>query len=537
MADQFPCPNPMCIHVFSLAELQAAAQVGCPRCGFRMQGRGPAQPATTKPVAPLVPLAAPVQAPIVAATLAPPATPVQPRAAQARPVAAPVVPPTASEIDVDLVEHQAAPAPRPAASLAGNPFATSPASRSASAQSEAPAPHRAEGLRILLRVVVVLFVIGLSFGVVAAGVGLLVFGLGVNPFVAGHGRDGGFNAADYSVVMGNARNLKGTDEKAFKLLLLKNAWDPDRELKSHFGALGAWVNKQDELWLAIAVKDYGTTRPRDAELLQQAIEKLEGHFGESLELAAKAEPGDLGPAKGQKLTFKGQLGAVVSWGECTMFVHHGFAYWIFLAGPSVEHIQPYAAELKKEESGLSLVTERTGWREQPAQLVTFFSSDDRVGVTAQEGVWEKSMPANVEFETGNLLLLGRYLKEKDNTKNAHLQVFTLEKQKDLKEAMKEAKDFLEKLKKEQNTNYKIGPADEKLSEGGVVEDVGNRKGRVVELMLSHGETPMRYYLLTVVSEPDRVTVVLCDCLWRSRQIWRQDFLDLLKSYKAKAKAS
>jgi hypothetical protein len=40
-----------------------------------------------------------------------------------------------------------------------------------------------------------------------------------------------------------------------------------------------------------------------------------------------------------------------------------------------------------------------------------------------------------------------------------------------------------------------------------------------------------------VIEPDRVTVVLCDCLWRSRQIWRQDFLDLLKTCKAKAKAS
>src|SRR4051794_10081114 len=111
MADQFPCPNPTCTHVFTLAELQAGAQVGCPRCGFRMQGRGPAQPAG-RPVAPAVPLAAPVPAPIVAATLAPPAaapirqaTPVQPRPVQARPIASPVLPPAASDIDVDLVEQ------------------------------------------------------------------------------------------------------------------------------------------------------------------------------------------------------------------------------------------------------------------------------------------------------------------------------------------------------------------------------------------------------------------------------------------------
>src|SRR5260370_36431246 len=103
MADQFPCPNPTCTHVFTLAELQTAAQVGCPRCGFRMQGRGPAQPApptrpapaVARPVAPAVPLAAPVQAPIVAATLVLPAAapmrqakPVQPRASPARPVVA-----------------------------------------------------------------------------------------------------------------------------------------------------------------------------------------------------------------------------------------------------------------------------------------------------------------------------------------------------------------------------------------------------------------------------------------------------------------
>lgn len=536
MADQFPCPNPTCTHVFSLAELQASSQVGCPRCGFRVQGRAPAPPpprpaaAPAKAKAPAVPLASPVAAPVVNAARVPPpaakkiqATPVQatpPRKA----------PPQAGDIDVDLVDHPplAAPVVKATSVKAGRPVVASPLGGLTSGAPGRSPPVRNDGLRALIRVLVILSVIAVSIGVVVVGV---VFLVAFNP----PNLDGGARASDYLVVTGSARTLKGTDEKAFKLLLLKNTWDQDRELKSHFGALGAWRNKSDELWLAIAVKDYGTTRPRDAELVQQGIEKLEGQFGESLELAAKTEPAEVAGVAAQRLTFKGQLGAVVSWGECTMFSYHGFAYWLFLGGPSLEDISTYAAELKKPETGIALETDRKGWREQPPRTVTFAAADGLVSVTAPEGVWEQSTPANVEFETGTLLLLGRYVKEKDNTKNAHLQIFTMDKQADLKEAAKQAKDFLEKLKKEQFTGYKLAPAAEGQSDLGVVEDVGNRKGRIAELSLARDDAPMRYYLLAVVSEPERVTVVLCDCLWNSRQIWRQDFLDLLKTYKAKAK--
>jgi hypothetical protein len=534
MADQFPCPNPTCTHVFSLAELQTSSQVGCPRCGFRMQGRAPAPKPPARPAAapakakaPVVPLASPVAAPVTTGKRgAPPAAPLI-QATPVRPIPTRKPAPPAGDIDVDLVDA-GLPATPQAAIVAATPVMASPFARPSAGAPEKSAPIRHDGLRTVIRVAIILFVIALSFAVVGAVVVLFVV---FNP----PSTDGGPRASDYSVVTGNARTLKGTDEKAFRLLLLKNTWDPDRELKIHFGALGAWRNKADELWLAVAVKDYGTTQPRDAELIQQGIEKLEGHFGESLELAAKTEPAEVAGVTAQKLNFKGQLGAVVSWGECTMFFHHGFAYWLFLGGPSKEDIQSYAAELKRPETGIALETDRKGWRAQPAKTQTFVSADGLVSVTAVEGVWEQSTPANVEFATGSLLLLGRYVKDKDNTKNAHLQVFTLEKQGDLKESIKQAKDFLEKLKKEQITGYKLTAAAEGQSDLGVVEDVGNRKGRVAELALSLGETPLRYYLLAVVNEPDRVTVVLCDCLWNSRQIWRQDFLDLLKTFKANTK--
>jgi hypothetical protein len=218
-----------------------------------------------------------------------------------------------------------------------------------------------------------------------------------------------------------------------------------------------------------------------------------------------------------------------------MFAHHGFGYWVFAGGPSIDDVHGIYAELRKDDTGFSLVTDRKGWREQPLKTETFTSSDGLVSLSAPEGVWQKSVPANSEFESGTLLLLGLFLKEKDNTKNAHLQAFALDKQPDLKESMKQARDYLEKHRKEQNSGYKVelSPDAAGQSELGVVDDVGNRKGRIVELMLSLNDSPARYYLVAVVSGAEQDSVLLCECNWKSRQIWRQDFLELFKTFKAK----
>ncbi len=344
----------------------------------------------------------------------------------------------------------------------------------------------------------------------------------------------GAGAADRQSFVGRARTLQGKEEKAFRLLLARDGWAPDKDLRTHLARCGAWMNKQDDLWLAVAVEDFGTRSPREAELVQSAIKRLEAHFGEALELAAKTEPADFARTAAQKLTFKGQRGTVVWWGECIMLTHHGFGYWIFLAGPTVEDTQPLADELNHEATGFALETDRRGWRAQPPPLETFVSSDGALKLTAPEGVWEKASQPNVEFETGTLLLLGRYLKEQDNQKNAHLQALTLEKNSDLKEATKQARDFLEKARKDQQAGYKLAPVAGQ-PELGTVEDIGNRRGRLVELALSLNDAPVRYYLLAVIGEPERTEVVLCDCAWKSRQIWRQDFLGLLRTLKVKGK--
>jgi hypothetical protein len=544
MANKIPCPNPACTHVFALAELQASAALCCPRCGFRMQGRG--KTVAAAPAAPAKPSASPSASPaatVIVAQIAasPPASALPVRPEPARPTAARPLKAPAAKIDVKLVTAPAPAAPviaAPVVAPSGNRVVVVPP---ATPPTDKPAPRRGDGTRAVMRLLLVLGVIAAAFCLVATGLVVIVTGFGFMSFDdIVNGRmpvDVRAQRGDYQAFTGNARNLRGTEEKAFKLLLAKNSWAPDKELKTQLAANWAWMNKQDDVWLAVAVKDYGTQKPREAELLQLGIERLEQRFGENLELAAKAEPLDFAGAPAQKLTFKGTLGAVVWWGECITLTHHGFGYWIYLGGPTSDEVEPFEAELKKEETGFSLVTDRKGWREQPPRTESFASSDGVLTVTAVEGVWEKAGSATGEYDTGTLLLLGRYLKERDNQKNAHLQTFTLEKQTDAKEAMKLAKEHIEKVKKEQTSGYKLAAASDAAgqSELGVVEDIGNRRGRIAELMLSVNDNAMRYYLVAVISEGDQVHVVLCECNWKSRQIWRQEFLGLFKAMKVRAK--
>ena len=78
-------------------------------------------------------------------------------------------------------------------------------------------------------------------------------------------------------------------------------------------------------------------------------------------------------------------------------------------------------------------------------------------------------------------------------------------------------------------------ADDGQTESGIQEDIGNRPGRLVDLKLQIGDElePQRYYLLSVVNEPDVCYAILCECSWKSRPIWRQDFMDVLRTLQVK----
>jgi hypothetical protein len=218
-----------------------------------------------------------------------------------------------------------------------------------------------------------------------------------------------------------------------------------------------------------------------------------------------------------------------------MFFKTGFAYWFFVASPDLHLAREWATTLQQEDVFSLQVVDRRGWREQPPPTERFASSNGSFTLTLPEGVWEKNDARN-EDERGLLLLLGRYKREKDNRKNATVLVYTIDRQGDLKEAMKAARTDLETKKKEENTNYQLVSAGEVAeenkgqSEVGESENIGNRPGRVADLSLKIGDDVKRYVFLGVVNEADACYVFRCDCTWESRQIWRKDFLELLHTF-------
>src|SRR5262249_26343636 len=101
--------------------------------------------------------------------------------------------------------------------------------------------------------------------------------------------------------------------------------------------------------------------------------KLEGHFGNDLELGEKAEPAKFGALAAQKLKFRGVVMQATWEGECWMFFNNGIAYWLILAAPRRDVVDYFAGKLPEDH--VFVVSDRRGWREQPWATETFVSAD------------------------------------------------------------------------------------------------------------------------------------------------------------------
>lgn len=562
MANKIPCPNPACAHEFSQAELQAAAQLVCPKCGFRMQGKAappsPPRPAVAAPIKPAAaakpvpPLATPIK-PAAAPPLAQPIPASPPKIAPALPIAAPPASaPPNSDNPFAFPSGPAKPAAKPAAAPLPPPSA--PAAAPGNAEESLPPgtffnPEIPAGAGSIvrtsrpkrkfnwMRLAIIVCSIGFAVSlVVIAVVSTLWFLLGTEGF-------GGLAAEtpDGSVFWHNIRGPNGP-EKAFKLVLPRDIWEVDKEIQSRFevkeaqgrlDAIAAWKRKDDDLWFAVLVKDYGMQKPRDAAVLKIAVDRLEGHFGDALELQAKAEPDKFGDLPAQKLQFKGQMNSANWLGDCWMFFKDGIAYWVFIASPEWQKVADFEDEMPNKR--IYPTVERRGWREQPWPTESFKSEDGKIAMSAPKGVWERH-DAKTEDQNGLLFLFGKYAAEKDNRKNAQLQVFTFEKKDDLKSALAYAREYLEKKDDNENKNFKIALADDMVkgqTDAGTAQPVGDRPGRVIDLKRLFDGEPKRYFLLAVINDPDTAYAIVCECTWESRQIWRSDFMDIIGTLRIK----
>jgi hypothetical protein len=314
----------------------------------------------------------------------------------------------------------------------------------------------------------------------------------------------------------------------FNLVVPQGPWKEDDSVRKSLDARVALVRTDPLVWLAVLVKDYRTSKPRDAELNQEAIKRLRQHFKDSVELGEDTQEVEVAGKPALRREFQGTRDSVVLRGDCYMLTYRGFAYWVLIWAPDAADARAAWGELTEAGRGLVLLDERQGWTEQPPKLKSYPVLSKGTGFTVQapSGIWEEMRPND---EKQLLYLVGRdpAARRGDNAKNAYVIAYRMPKQPDLPAAARAAREALAARVKKQSDDFTVAPVSAADKEGiGSGLSLGDRAARTLELARSDAGEQKDYYLLLVTNEAESVMVLECRCAWDQRQAWRLLFLDL-----------
>jgi hypothetical protein len=428
----------------------------------------------------------------------------------------------------------APPMPHPAPA---NPTPSAPAAPALNSPAKSEKIVHVRGLKKprsrqpILKAVVVASVIGLFVGAVF----FLIYTLGpsLRPIP---GPGGGHNPGLAFYV----RNHRGQDEKAFTLTLDKGTWAVDKEMKNRLKALAAFkrADPSADAWVAVAVQDFGFRKPREGELLNGAIERLRVQFGDSLMINTKPEPAKVGGVEASRCAFVGRTNIVWN-GECYLVPHHGFAYWIFVASPTLEAAQQQFAELD-EQKAFAFTTERRGWTEQPPDMESFAALGNAFFVQAPRLVWRKNDP-KTEDENGVIFLSGLFQSLSTHgpdfatAKNATFVGVALDRKADLREAYKSAVAYFEKRKLEESKDYRFEPIEATAHLKGELAEVGDQPGSIGEAKLMRGAEKMRFIVFAAFNDAAKTYGLRFECAWENQMIWRKEFQELIKTVRLGSK--
>jgi hypothetical protein len=284
-------------------------------------------------------------------------------------------------------------------------------------------------------------------------------------------------------------------------------------------------------WLTLAAKDYKTTMPRDAELFDEAIRRLTDYF-QHLEWNQKPDD-KLAEQRAQHFTFQGVINHVVMQGDCYMFGYKGIGYWLVTWAPA-ESAATSKEEFDELRKGLTLLKEREGWTIQRPPVRVFRGEQASYSLKDSEGLWEPwSKPKDMD-PAGDILLEAKDKVEAQAVdRSARLLVMVLPKENSLADAVKAARKHLEE---QHRGNYPAttmevirdqeGPQDR----DGLVGEVG---GHVVKLHVKNTQARERLVVLAVVSLPQQIVAIQCECDWKRRSLWEADFAQILGTFSLK----
>src|SRR5262249_18666271 len=144
-----------------------------------------------------------------------------------------------------------------------------------------------------------------------------------------------------------------SEEFNFRLGLPDKSWTADPAARADLNALVALQRSEPDAWLAVAAKDYGNGKPRDAEVVEEAYAPLQNRFKSSVEWEAPKEATLTGALEGHRalrLEFQGEANQVVGRGECYLLSHQGIGYWFFIWAPQLETAQELLEGMSRDKS-------------------------------------------------------------------------------------------------------------------------------------------------------------------------------------------
>ncbi len=308
-------------------------------------------------------------------------------------------------------------------------------------------------------------------------------------------------------------------------------WDKeDGKIKRGLEAVLVMHRTGPQAWLALLAKDYKDHTPRDSTVRDEATRCLGGYFHKDSLEWEQAEDSELAGQRAQRLLFRGEADNEAMRGECWILAHQGIAYWLLTWAPAnvMETAGEEFADLRQR---FALLNNRQDWTEKRPAIQTFHGH--AIGYTLQdsEAIWKEWTPATAYGSDADLALVARESEMPDGKIAATAVVLILRQpQKNLDAAIKAARTHLEAEQRAIDAQNKVTRIEE---QGSTVEAsrVGSVPGKVIQLQVSDGDQPLRYFLLGIIHQPEQALILQCECAWRRRAVWEARLARLLGTFR------
>jgi hypothetical protein len=306
-------------------------------------------------------------------------------------------------------------------------------------------------------------------------------------------------------------------------------WERDATTQQRFRAFLAMRRTDPNAWLALAARDYRTRTPRDGEVLDEAVRRLEGYFSD-VEWQ-QTEDGQLAGLAAQRLVFKGRSSNGVCGGECCVLTHQGIAYWFYTWAPAAPDLMDRAApEFPALRGRFTLLKERDGWTERRPKPRTFHGTRLAYTLRDTEGLWEEWTPATDYDAAADLALHGKdRVESQDADKTATVLVLVLPKPDSPPPDVAVAQAYLEEQHKRDYPQTRLRPAAD-----GPAPDGTASPGSMIKLHVQNGEARERFVMLAVHRHRDHLLVLQGECSWQRRSLWEREFTRLLGTIRIEA---